>query len=112
MTAPGRSAAIAKALAMQTHELPANFPAEVAALAQARASARHVGLNDLALLGAFVLMIGICIAGWFIFEPQESGAAEWLDPVVRAMNSQPWLAVGVAGVAIVQMLTFRRRTNT
>ena len=111
MRTPERSAAIAKALAAQTPGLPANFPAQVAALAEARASANHVGLNDVALLGAFILMICVCVAGWFIFEPLEPGGIEWVGPVVRGIVSEPWLAIGVAGVAVVQVLTFRRRAN-
>ena len=111
MRTPDRSAAIAKALALQTDELPKDFPARVAALAEARASPRYLSLNDVALLGAFVLMIGVCIGGWMLFDAPETQLLQWLAPIVRAMTSQPWLVLGVAGIAAVQMLTFRRRAT-
>jgi len=111
MRTPDRSAAIAKVLALQADGLPKDFPAQVAALAEARASARYLSLNDLALLGAFVLMIGVCVAGWLLFDSPEPGGVEWFAPIVRAVTSQPWLVLGVAGVAVVQMLTFRRRAT-
>jgi hypothetical protein len=103
---------LARALALATDGLPQDFAAHVAALAEAGGTPRQSGWNDIALLGAFAAMIGVCVAGWFTFGPQESDAAEWFGPIARTMASQPWLLAGAAGVAIVQVLTFRRRAAT
>jgi hypothetical protein len=56
-------------------------------------------------------MIGVCVAGWKWFGTQEPGGTEWLGPLVDALSYDPWLIIGVAGVAIVQGLTFRRRAT-
>ena len=72
---------------------------------------RHSNWSDVALLGAFVAMIGVCVAGWFAFGPRELPRAEWLTSLAGAVASQPWLFIGVAGVAVVQALTFRRRAT-
>jgi hypothetical protein len=37
--------------------------------------------------------------------------AEWVTSLVGAVASQPWLIIGVAGVAVVQALAFRRRAT-
>jgi hypothetical protein len=105
-----RSVAIAKALASEPDGLPEDFAAQVAALAAAN-EWRHLSWTDGALLGAFVAMIGVCVAGWFWLGPQESDRTAWLEPVVGTVASQPWLFFGIAGVAVVQMLTFRRRAT-
>jgi alpha-beta hydrolase superfamily lysophospholipase len=106
-----RSAAIAKALASEPDGLPKNFATYVAALAEAN-EGLHLSWNDGALLGAFVAMMGACVAGWFWLDSPEPVSADWLDPLVDAVMSQPWLLIGVAGVVIVQMLTFWRRVTT
>jgi hypothetical protein len=111
MKDPERSAALARALAAQTDGLPKEFAKQVATLAEADGTSIHLSWNDVGLLGAFVVMIGVCVAGWLTFETQEVGGAEWFGPVVGAMMSQPWLVIGVVGVAIVQLLTFRRRAT-
>ena len=111
MKTPERSAAIAKALASQPPGLPRDFAARVAALAETPES-RRLSWNDGALFGAYVVMIAACLAGWFWLGPPESVSADWLEPVVDAAVSQPWLIAGLAGVAIVQTLTFRRRATT
>ncbi len=110
MKPPERSAALAKALASETG-LPKDFAAQVAALAEAGGAGRHSTWHDVALLGAFVAMIGVCVAGWLWMGPQEPVDADWLAPVLGVVASQPWLFIGVAGVATVQMLTFRRRAR-
>lgn len=111
MKTPERSAALARVLADESGGLPADFAARVAALAQASGTARRSNWSDLALLGAFVAMIGVCVAGWFTFGSRELPGAEWVTPLVEAVTSQPWLVIGVAGVTVVQALTFRRRTT-
>jgi hypothetical protein len=112
MKAPERSAAIAKALASEADGLPKDFAAQLAGLAETSRSARHSRWNDFALFGAFVAMIGVCVAGWFRFGPQEPGSVEWWGPIVSEVASEPWLLTSIAGVVIVQVLTFRRRTAT
>ena len=113
MTTPGRSAALARALAGATDDLPEEFASRVAALAETRGSAPLANRNDVALLGAFLAMIGVCVAGWFAFGSREPAGMEmnWMDPLLGAILSQPWLIAGAAGLAIVQVLTFRRRTT-
>jgi hypothetical protein len=108
MNLPERSEAIARALAEDTTGLPADFAAQVAALAEAE-SAQRWTWNDAALLVAFVAMIGVCVAGWFTFGAVEIGTIKWWEPIVSVAAAYPWLAVGVAGVVIVQVLNFRRR---
>jgi hypothetical protein len=112
MSTPERSAALGRALASEAEGLPANFAAQVAALAEARAAARSTFLTALAMLGAFAAMIGVCVAGWFSFGKPEAGGVAWFDPLVQAVGPQPWLLIGVVGIVIVQMLTFRRRAST
>ena len=111
MRTPERSGTLARALAAESGGLPEDFAARVAALAQASGTARHSTWSDVALLGAFVAMIGVCVAGWFTFGSRELPGAEWVTRIVEVVTSQPWLVIGVAGVAIVQALTFRRRTT-
>jgi hypothetical protein len=108
---PERSAAIAKALDSQS-ELPGDFARRVALLAEARAAARHAVGNYATLLVAFAAMLGICVAGWYAFEPRALAVGEWVGPTVRALAAQPWLLIGVAGFALIQALTFRRRART
>jgi hypothetical protein len=111
MKTPERSAVLARALAAEGDALPEDFAARVAALARAGGTARHSSWSDVALLGAFVAMIGVCIAGWVAFGSWELPDAEWMAPIVDAATSQPWLVAGAVGVGIVQALTFRRRTT-
>jgi hypothetical protein len=108
---PERSAAIAKALDSPTG-LPGDFARRTAALAETRAAARHATGNYVALSSAFVAMLAVCVAGWYVFEPRALTIGEWIDPILRAMASQPWLVIGAAGFATVQALTFRRRART
>jgi hypothetical protein len=56
-------------------------------------------------------MMGVCAAGMFVFGPRELPRAKWTAPFIGALTSEPWLIVGAAGVAMVQALTFRRRTT-
>jgi len=108
---PERSAALARALASEADGLPEDFAARVAALADAERTGWRFSRNDAGLLGAFAAMIGVCVTGWKWFGTQEPGGAEWLGPLVDALSYDPWLIIGVAGVAIVQGLTFRRRAT-
>lgn len=103
-----RSAAIAKALASESHGLPQDFASRVAELAAASARPR-MSWHEGAILGAFLVMIAVCLAGWFWLGGKEPLGPEWLGPIVDVAMSQPWLLIGVAGIAIVQMLSFRRR---
>ena len=112
MKTPERSAALARALMAETEGLPKDFAARVATLAEAGGAAWHLSWNDVGMLGAFVATIGICVAGGFNFGGISSNDAEWLGTIVEALASRPWLIVGIAGVAFVQALTFRRRTTT
>lgn len=112
MRTPERSAALARALKSETDGLPQDFAQKVAALAESRSAARRLSWNDVGLLCAFAAMIGICVAGWVLFGEQSSGGSEWLDTILGVLAPHPWLVIGMAGVAIVQLLTFRRRTTT
>jgi hypothetical protein len=112
MKTPQRNAAIAQALASETDGLRKDFASHVAALAEATETAPRWSWNDAALLGAFITMLGVCTAGWWMFGELEPGGVEWLAPIVRVLESQPWLFIGVAGVVLVQVLTFRRRALT
>jgi hypothetical protein len=111
MKTPERSAALARVLAVENDGLPDDFATHVAALAQASGTTRRSSWSDVALLGAFVAMICVCVAGWSTFGSRELPGEEWVTPIVDAVRSQPWLVIGVVGVAIVQALTFRRRTT-
>lgn len=110
MKNPERSAALARALDSQTDGLPHDFAKKVAALAEADAAA-HSSWNDVGLLGAFGAMVGICVTGWLRYGEQSSDGAQWLDTIVGALAPHPWLVFGIAGVTVVQLLTFRRRTT-
>jgi hypothetical protein len=112
MKNPERSAALARALAEPTDGLPKGFAKQVAALAEVEGKSSPWTWNDVGLLGAFVAMIGACVAGWSTFGASELGSAEWFDPVIGTVTTQPWLVIGVVGVAIVQLMTFRRRATT
>jgi hypothetical protein len=62
------------------------------------------------MLAAFVVMMGVCVTGWFGFVgTPEIGNAELFDLVGSTLASQPWLVIGVAGVAAIQLLTLLRR---
>jgi hypothetical protein len=110
MTHPERSAALAKALAEDTG-LPADFPQRVAALAEARDTAHRAVWNYAGLTAAFVAMLGVCVWGWYLLEPQASAMGEWFEPILRTMAAEPWLVIAVTGIAVVQALTFRRRAT-
>jgi hypothetical protein len=114
MKTPERSAALAQALNLETVGLPDDFAAKVATLAESRSTARSVSWN-VGLLGAFVAMLGICVAGWIGFSEESPGGPEWLADIigtlVAALAPHPWLAIGMAGIAFVQVLTFRQRTT-
>jgi hypothetical protein len=112
MKTPERSAALARALKSEPDGLPKDFAAQVAALAEAGGAEWQVSLSDVGLIGAFATMISICVMGWVRLAAESSGGAEWLGAIVGALASHPWLVIGIAGVATVQMLTFRRRTAT
>jgi hypothetical protein len=74
-----------------------------------RASGVRWSWTDVALVGAFVMMISVCVAGWFTFAPRETVFMEWLAPVVRELASRPWLFVGAACVGLLEVLTLVRR---
>jgi hypothetical protein len=61
------------------------------------------------MCGAFVAMVGFCVVGWLSFGKLETGGAAGFEPFLQTVARQPWLVIGAAGLAIVQMLTFRRR---
>jgi hypothetical protein len=109
MRSPKRSPALARALATRGDELPGDFAARVAMLARAASKVRRSRWSDVALFIGFIAMIGVCAAGWLAFGPPEFPDAEWVAAPLAAIASQPWLVLGVAGVAIVRALTFRRR---
>jgi hypothetical protein len=108
MSEPVRSEALRRALAEEGDGLPTAFAARVASLAEARA-ARHFVWTDVALLGAFIAMIGVCVAGWFAFGAREAAGNAWLDVSWSDVAPAPWLLTGIVGVALVQLLAFRRR---
>ena len=111
MKTPERSAALAKALASDTNDLPEDFAARVAALAET-GKERSWSWNDFALTGAFFAMVGVCVAGWIGFGMPAPPFGDWLEPVGRMMTSQPWLIIASAGMALIQVLNFRRRAMT
>jgi hypothetical protein len=112
MRTPERSSAIARALAAEGDGLPKDFAAQVARLAEAEAERRSSRWSEVGLVIGFLAMIGTCVFGWSLFGAQALGGAEWLEPLARAASAQPLLVVGVAGLVIVQLLTFRRRAAT
>ena len=102
MNEPVRSAALKRALAEEGDALPPDFAARVAALARAPAARQSRG-TVISLLGAFIAMLGVCVVGWF----------EWGTPDLSWRDAAPsWLVIGLVGVALVQLLTFRRRLAT
>jgi hypothetical protein len=111
MKTPQRSAAIASALAAEADGLPKDFAAQVAARVEATGVTRASRWNEVALVTAFVAMIAGCLAGWLGLAGEESGSLEWLEPLLSAVRSQPWLGIGVGGLAVVQLLTFGRRIS-
>jgi hypothetical protein len=111
MNTPKRSAVIARALASRPVELPENFAAQVAALAEGRARAKFLSWSDVALSGAFIVMLGLCMAGWSRLASQELVSAEWLGKFVSVLAAQPWLFVAVAGLVVIQALSFGRRAR-
>jgi hypothetical protein len=110
MNTPERSAAIKRALESEPVGLPRSFAAQIAALASTQRM-RRWSWSDAALLVAFAAMLGVCVAGWLPLGMLEVGRAEWLAPLARLAASHPWLCIGVAGLAVVQGLTFRRRVG-
>jgi hypothetical protein len=115
MKTPARSADIARALAAETPELPEDFAARVAGLAAANtAGEARWRRTDVILLCAFIGMLGLCVGGWLLLAPTsaESGAREWLAPVIAVLREQPWLLVGAAALICVQLLDFGRRVRT
>lgn len=111
MTTPPRSPAIARALASEAEDLPANFAKHVAVLAESRAAARSSNWTTVAMFSAFAAMVGVCVLGWLSFGKPESGGSSWFEPLLHTFALQPWLVIGAAGFAIVQVLTFRRRSR-
>jgi hypothetical protein len=112
MTEPTRSAALNRALAEEGDGLPPEFAARVAALAEAESAWRYFSWADAALLGAFVAMLAGCVGGWFAFGARDAGVSAWSYLSWRDLMPQPWLVTGIAGLALVQLLTFRRRART
>jgi hypothetical protein len=108
---PKRSEALKRALAGEREGLPEDFAAHVAALAEAESAARS-RWAELVMISAFVAMMGVCVAGWFVFVgPPAAGGEDLLQLAARVLGSQPWLVIGVAGVVVVQLLTFGRRAR-
>jgi len=111
MSQPERSAAIAKALGTQAVHLPEDFAAQVAALAEARARGKGVEWSAVVLSGAFFAMLWLCVAAGSRWAPQAWINAEWATGLARVLASQPWLFVGVAGLVVIQTLSFGRRAR-
>ncbi len=111
MSEPKRSAALKRALAAEGEGLPEEFAVRVAVLAEAESAVRS-RWAEAAMIAAFVGMVGVCVAGWvrFVGAPV-IGGGDLLELAGRAMGSQPWLVIGVAGVVVVQLLTFGRRVR-
>jgi hypothetical protein len=109
MRTPERSSAIARALAAEQDGLPKDFATQVARLAEAAAEARSSKRNEVALGLAFVAMIGVCVVGWLTLGASESVGSQWLASILRLAASQPLLTIGIAGVALIQVLIYRRR---
>src|SRR5688500_815483 len=111
MNEPKRSAALKRVLAAEGDGLPQDFAAQVAVLAEVESAAR-ARWAEAAMLGAFVAMLGVCVAGWVMFVgPSATGFGEFLTLVGRTTGSQPWLLTGVAGLGIIQLSTFFRRVR-
>jgi hypothetical protein len=111
MKAPARSTALANAVTPEFDGLPADFAAHVAALAEDGGRQRR-DAHRLVLPGAFVAMLGVCVAGWFAYGSLTPLDTEWLGPLVAVLRSQPWLTVGISVLALVQALNFGRRAMT
>jgi hypothetical protein len=112
MSEPDRSAALSRALAEEDDGLSPEFAARVAALAEAETARPCFSWADVALLGAFVAMLAVCVGGWFAFGGRDMGSSNLAYLSWRELMSQPWLITGIAGLALVQLLTFRRRART
>lgn len=111
MSEPKRSAALKRVLAVKGDGLPEEFAVRVAALAQAESAVRS-RWAEVAMIAAFVGMVGVCVAGWVRFVGAPAiGGGELLELAARAMGAQPWLVIGVVGVVVVQLLTFGRRVR-
>jgi hypothetical protein len=111
MKTPGRSVAIARALASEADGLPEDFATQVAALAEAGGEARSRSWGDAALLAAFLVMVGICMAGWRIYGSPESGIGRDFSDMLVLAASQPLLMIGIAGVGLIQVLSYRGRVT-
>jgi hypothetical protein len=109
MKTPGRSVAIARALASEADGLPEDFAAQVASLAEAGAEARSRSWGDAALLAAFLAMVGICMVGWRTYGSPESGIGRDFSDLLVMAASQPLLMIGIAGVGLIQVLSYRGR---
>jgi hypothetical protein len=106
-----RSAALKRVLAAEGDGLPRDFAAQVAVLAEVESAAR-VRWAEAAMLGAFVAMLGVCVAGLVVLVgPPPIDVGEFLTLVGRATGSQSWLIIGVAGLGIIQLSTFFRRVR-
>jgi hypothetical protein len=111
MSEPKRSAVLKRVLAAEGEGLPEEFAVRVAALAEAESAVRS-RWAEVAMIAAFVAMMGVCMAGWFSFVgPPSVDGGDLLELAGRAMGSQPWLVIGVVGVVVVQLLTFGRRAR-
>lgn len=112
MSEPERSAALKRVLMAEGDGLPEDFAARVATLAEVESAARS-SWAEAVMIAAFVAMVGVCFAGWvkFFGVPAIDGA-DLVELAGRATGSQPWLVVGAAGIAGVQLLTFGRRART
>jgi hypothetical protein len=104
MNEPGRNEALARALRETGDALPENFAAHVAELAESRATWR-MGWSDVALLVLFAAIVGLGVAAWRAF-------ASPVQISLRDVELPPWVVTGALGVALVQLLAFRRRTMT
>jgi hypothetical protein len=54
-------------------------------------------------------MLGVCVAGWLTYGSVTTIDARWLEPLMVVLRSQPWLFIAIPGVALVQVMNFRRR---
>jgi hypothetical protein len=95
---------LARALAGEPAQLPKDFAAIVAATAETGGAARCWSWADAAMPAAFAVMLGACAAAW-----SQYGR---MDVDLSVVAPAPWLVIGAAGVALVQLLTFRRRSLT
>ena len=93
-------------------ELPREFAAQVAAMAEARAGVPEKDWSCYTVGGGFVLMIAACGVGWFLSRPPDSSNFPSLLEISTPVTAQPWFTVGLACLSLISALAYQRRVKT